>query len=255
MGRMEVKQKPKGNVARNKLMALFLSGAIALTFVGDGIHSSKLQNNDSNWAGIYAVTDPVNPKPVIKAIEASWTVVTPLNEQTSNKSSISQWIGIGGISKDGTLIQIGTVCDHEDDWIACGAFYELLPNLPKEYDVTVVPGSTINANIREIGRNLWQLQLTDKQDNVDIKEMVNYESSERSAEAILERPAFGDMKTHYTLLDFDVARFFNLRIGVSDSNKIYGMKTFRREIEKDGKEITESDLYQGNNVVIKYKRK
>ncbi len=139
-----------------------------------------------NWAGYIATNGPFS------GISASWTVPN-VNSNSNNINRLSAdatWVGIGGVNSN-DLIQTGTqdIVNSRGE-IRSSAFYELLPNnsvtIP---NFNVNPGDTIKANLKDIGNNLWTINISDTTTNQTFSTIVSYDSSQSSAEWIEEDPS------------------------------------------------------------------
>lgn len=133
-----------------------------------------------------------NPEPVVTGVNASWVVPAVTLSTTNSYSAI--WIGIGGeSSNDSTLIQCGTEQDYS---VLRGAeyyaWYELLP-APSYVisNITVSQGDHIQASIQLVNAtyNQWSLNITDTTKDESFQNTFNYNSSQLSAEWIVERPS------------------------------------------------------------------
>jgi hypothetical protein len=134
-----------------------------------------------NWSG-YAVTGTN-----ITRVTSSYIVPTVNNLPPGFTAN---WAGIGGYSSS-DLIQAGTGEDTLDGYYA---WYEILPDSETlltdctgDAACTVNPGDHMTIDINKVGANLWSVSLTDG-NNWSWQRNISYQSSESSAEWILEAP-------------------------------------------------------------------
>ena len=142
-----------------------------------------------NWGGYVAVSSFSSPQPVFNAINGSWIVQQAL--PSSGPTYSSQWVGIGGFN-DQTLIQTGTSSEYNTTLPGQPyyyAWYELIPALPVKLPYPVAPGDSISASVRLINSsNYWNITIRDSTQGWSNSVIVQYSSSQLSAEAIDERP-------------------------------------------------------------------
>jgi hypothetical protein len=137
-------------------------------------------NASHNWAGYVAESGTYS------AVNGSWVVPAPSPGATT--ASDAEWIGIGGMH-GADLIQAGTRARITTDGTATyEAWYELFPAPAVPVSMTVEPGDTMSASLKEVAANQWQITLTDLTTGARFETTQNYRSSESSAEWILEAP-------------------------------------------------------------------
>lgn len=184
--------KPKAKTkAKAKPSRLFIPAKAGETIPKHGGTATSL-----NWSG-YAVTPSSDD---VTAVTSSFTVPTagPLFPGFA-----ATWTGIGGYSGS-DLIQAGTTEDSEVGNLIAGggqyyAWYEILPASETEItsgctgdsSCTVTPGDKITVKIANVATNLWSVSLTDAGKWSWSKDIA-YDSSESSAEWILEAPTIGE---------------------------------------------------------------
>jgi hypothetical protein len=183
-------------------VSLALLELLLTTFLG----SREVQSVISlDWAGYTVMSDAANPQPEVIGVNASWTV--PRVGASSSDSFSAAWIGIGG-QLDKTLIQTGTEHDFVNGQEAYSVWYELLPN--NSITITtmnIYPGDVISASIslQSSFTNEWIIQIYDKTNGQGFSQNFVYNSSQLSAEWILERPTVNNQLT--TLADFGSVTF------------------------------------------------
>ena len=171
-----------------------------------------LATSNANWAGYAAVSNRTNPQPVVSAVYGSWLVQNTTN---ATYSLASQWVGIGGLGKafhDNSLIQIGTeYLPSNNIWNYVG-WYELLPELPVQIPrnmLTISANDIIFASIVKTNltkdNNTWKITLNDITTGHDFSKIVNYNSSQLSADWIEESGVVG--KHLVSLSNFKIAYF------------------------------------------------
>ena len=123
-------------------------------------------------------------------INGSWVVPTVATSSTNTYSAT--WIGIGGqFSNDSTLIQCGTEQDSSFGNMEYYAWYELLPNPAVTISSMVIsPGDQMQASIQLANgtSSQWIINITDMTTGKSFQTTVTYNSSQLSAEWIVERP-------------------------------------------------------------------
>ena len=171
-----------------------------------------LATSNANWAGYAAVSNRTNPQPVVSAVYGSWLVQNTTN---ATYSLASQWVGIGGLGKafhDNSLIQIGTeYLPSNNIWNYVG-WYEILPELPVQIPrnmLTISANDIIFASIVKTNltkdNNTWKITLNDITTGQDFSKIVNYNSSQLSADWIEESGVVG--KHLVSLSNFKIAYF------------------------------------------------
>lgn len=151
-----------------------------------------------NWAG-YAVT----PGSGITGVDSTFTVPSAAEVPPGFSAT---WAGIGGYSTS-DLIQAG-VSEEDPVTSTLGllgsqyyAWYEILPasetqitGCSGDANCTVTPGDTVTVDITNQGGNNWLVSLVDS-GHWSWSQVINYESSESSAEWIQEAPSLGGAQT------------------------------------------------------------
>jgi hypothetical protein len=140
------------------------------------------------WAGYVVSSDLLFQQPIVEGVNGSWVV--PRVSVSTNDTFSSAWIGIGG-QLDNTLIQCGTEHDSLGGQEVYSVWYELLPNNSVTVEsMTVSPGDVITASISLVNSsaNNWQIQIVDNTSGQSFRQVFAYNSSQLSAEWIVERP-------------------------------------------------------------------
>ncbi|MGA2524405.1 MAG: G1 family glutamic endopeptidase [Candidatus Bathyarchaeia archaeon] len=155
-----------------------------------------------NWAGYEVSSDLQNPQPVVTGVNASWVVPTVTTSVNNTYSAI--WIGVGGqFNNDTSLIQCGTEQDSRDGFARYYAWYEILPhnaiNIPA-YIITVSSGDQMQASIQLANGtiNQWVINVTDITTSNSFQTTVFYNSSQLTAEWIIERPTVDNVISQLT---------------------------------------------------------
>lgn len=103
------------------------------------------------------------------------------------------WVGIGGVAS-GDLIQVGT--DNivtPSGRVTTSAWYELLPDASIQITtMTIIPGDTISASVKETSTNQWLINIADISTGQSFSKTVTYASSRSSAEWIQEQPSYSN---------------------------------------------------------------
>jgi hypothetical protein len=166
------------------------SGAAGLRHVFVPAHPNQvlpLHNADTsslNWAG-YAVTGS-NITRVTSTYSVPKTKLAP-------PGFTANWTGIGGYTTT-DLIQAGTAEQTVGGYYA---WYEILPapetrltNCTGDAACTVAPGDVMSIDISNAGGDQWTVSLSDGS-KWSWNQTITYQSSESSAEWILEAPTVG----------------------------------------------------------------
>ena len=154
----------------------------------------------SHWSGYLVSLGVENRSEAVSSISASWMV--PEIKYSKNDTYSSVWIGVGGYGEK-TLIQTGTEQECKDGKIEYYAWYELLPAYIERINaLRIQPGDAIQASISLINENesTWLITLTDVTSGRHFEKTVTYNSSQMSAEWIIERPMVQNVIS--TLADF-----------------------------------------------------
>jgi hypothetical protein len=137
-----------------------------------------------NWAGY------ISTGGTYTTVSGTWKVPS-VAAGDDPVAADATWIGIGGDTSD-DLIQTGTENIVEDGQVAGSTFYEELPNTAETIPtVTVNPGDTVTASIKEVSSGEWTINIEDVTDGESYSNTVSYDSSESSAEWIEEAPSDG----------------------------------------------------------------
>jgi hypothetical protein len=142
------------------------------------------QHTSVNWSGYVATSGRFT------GVTGTWNVPQPRLTGMANGQGAT-WVGVGGaLGRD--LIQAGTqeVTDGRgraqfQSWI------ELLPQAPQPVPLAVVAGDSVTISIQEQGAGIgvWQIAMANNTSGDVFQTMVQYASSESSAEWIDEAPS------------------------------------------------------------------
>jgi hypothetical protein len=185
-------------------------------------HIRDAAGNSSNWAG-YAVETNLNAPTLgaVTMVTGTWTVPTVVAGGRSAAYSAT-WVGIDGfedqqleslfsgltsqekremILATQTVEQIGT----EQDWTGRTpqyyAWVEFYPENSMEIrGFPVNPGDSITASVSYLGKNQFQVQLTNNTQNKTYSATANFEADRYCAEWIVEAPS--GSTTELPLADF-----------------------------------------------------
>lgn len=138
----------------------------------------------SNWSG-YAVTKGAP----YTAVTGQWTV--PMVTRTKSNTYSAAWIGIGGFNT-ADLIQTGTESDFvngQPEYAAWWTTSDLGYVEQPIGTINVSAGDTIKASVVQNKDGTWTMTLTDG--GQTFSKNVGFDSSESSAEWIMEAPGIG----------------------------------------------------------------
>ncbi len=169
-----------------------------------------------DWAGYVVTSDSANPQPLVTGVSGSWVV--PEVSISQGDTYASAWIGIGG-QLDDTLIQTGTDQDSIGGAVTYFAWYELLPDDAVTITtVNVSAGDEIAASIAilDAATSEWSIELDNLSNGQGFNTTVVYDSSQLSAEWILERPEVGNAIS--SLADFGSITFTNSTVTIGSSS-------------------------------------
>ncbi len=219
---MEQKQKTKKSWKTNAIflialwmVLLILSLTILSPVVTPFLKNLQTQNISSpHWGGYAVVSDNFFPQPLVVAISASW--VTPTVSASEKDTFSAAWIGIGGLNEP-SLIQVGSQHDCVGGKIRYSLWYEMLPdNSITITDITLSPGDQISASISLVdsATNQWLIEIKDVTTNQRFSQHFFYNSSQRTAEWVMERPTVNDQTS--TLADYKNITFTDIKAKISD---------------------------------------
>jgi len=189
----------------------FIVGAVAVCYSVSLFLANSSQTVNppsfrvSQWSGYIVASDIQNRSATVSGVSASWTV--PEVKSSENNTFSGVWVGIGGYGED-TLIQTGTEQECIDGKFSYYAWYELLPDyIVRIPHLHVQAGDTITASISLINETMdtWSIEIADVTRGESFKKDVVYNSSQLSAEWVVERPKVNG--TISTLADFGNVTF------------------------------------------------
>ncbi len=140
-------------------------------------------NQSHNWSG-YAATGGT-----FTSVTGTWTVPTiPAN---GSRGVGATWVGIGGTSSR-DLIQAGTQeVTNGQGRVSYSAWTELLPAASENVPLTINPGDSITVTISQQSAGQWLIDMKNNTTGKTYSTTVQYNSSESSAEWIVEAPSSG----------------------------------------------------------------
>lgn len=174
------------------LMALTFT-AIAISY-GSFRESLNLLRKDSqktvtdtcyNWSGYTVESRRIENRPKIDGVSGSWVVQKAVPLPMKGSTDFSQWAGIGG-SSDTTLIQAGSESMYSHGKGSYTLWYELLPNFLVTVD-TIRQGDTVFTSIAaDSAKRAWEVRIEDISMHLVFRRSFRYNSSESSAEVVME---------------------------------------------------------------------
>jgi hypothetical protein len=115
-----------------------------------------------NWSGYAVETNITSPQAyAFTDVQATWIVPSLSPSASSNQNAYSStWIGLDGDSSK-TVEQIGIEQDYIKGVAVYYAWYEMYPKSLVKLDLVIQAGDTINAEVKYLGNNTYQLSLED----------------------------------------------------------------------------------------------
>lgn len=146
------------------------------------------QVTSTNWSG-YAIT---GAKGSATDAKASWIVPAIGGTCPSTDQFSSFWVGIDGYSSN-TVEQVGTDSDCQNGQPVYYAWFEFYPHPSFTIDsVPVSPGNTISAEVKQTGKGLFTVTLTNVSTGKSFSASAKIPSAaQASAEWIAEAPYSG----------------------------------------------------------------
>jgi hypothetical protein len=188
------------------LILLIASLTVLSSFITPFLKTLQTQTVIStDWAGYVVASDALAQRPVVVAVNGSWTI--PAVTVSFGDTFSAAWIGIGGQSEN-TLIQVGSEHDSIRGQPEYSLWYEMLPadsiTIP---DINVSAGDQITAFISLVNSNSndWEVSINDLTNGQSFKQTFTYNSSRLTAEWIVERPTVNNQLS--TLADFGSITF------------------------------------------------
>src|SRR5215468_8397265 len=157
-----------------------------------------------NWSGYAVETNLASPQAyAFTDVQATWVVpsVSPSASSNHNTAYSSTWIGLDGDSSSSkTVEQIGIEQDYINGKAVYYAWYEMYPKALVTLDLVIQPGDTINAEVKYLENNTYELSLHDGTQSFTI-DIVSAKPIRSSAEWIEESTG--------RLADFNTVMFTN----------------------------------------------
>jgi len=153
-----------------------------------------------NWSGYAVETNLASPQAnVFTDVQATWVVPSVIPSASNTYSST--WIGLDGDSKSSkTVEQIGIEQDYINGKAVYYAWYEMYPKALVTLDLVIQPGDTINAEVKYLENNTYELSLHDGTQSFTI-DIASAKPIRSSAEWIEESTG--------RLADFNTVTFTN----------------------------------------------
>lgn len=167
------------------------------------------------WSGYVVAPDFEKPDEQVVGVNASWRV--PGIGVFSTDAFSSTWIGIGG-RFDKTLIQAGTEHDSVNGQEYYSAWYELLPGQAVRIpDMDISAGDLITTSITLVNSdtNEWSIRINDVTNGRVFHQTFIYNSSQLSAEWIVESPSVEGQVT--ALANFGTITFTDAHAKIGDT--------------------------------------
>jgi hypothetical protein len=167
------------------------------------------------WSGYVVASELDKPYEQVVGVNASWRV--PRIRVVSTDAFSSTWIGIGG-RFDKTLIQAGTEHDSVNGQEYYSAWYELLPDQAVRIpDMSISAGDLITASITLVNSdtNEWSIKINDVTNGRGFHQTFIYNSSQLSAEWIVESPIVEGQIT--ALANFGTLLFTDAHAKIGDT--------------------------------------
>jgi hypothetical protein len=152
---------------------------------------SLRQGTSTNWAGYAVQTNLSAPQSgAVSDVKGSWVVPTLIC--TSTNTYASAWVGIDGYSS-ASVEQTGTEHECINGQPSYYAWYEMYPKRSFLIsNITIHAGDLINAEVKYLGNNKFNLILTDVTTNQQFSTTQKGGNAKRqSAEWIVEAPYSG----------------------------------------------------------------
>lgn len=209
----------------NKIIAVVTSVLIVamimstpLSAFADSVQSApriKLrEGTSSNWSGYASISNLSSPASnYVKNVQGSWTIPTLTCGTTTTYSSA--WIGIDGYS-DNSVEQIGTEQDCSNGAQQNYAWFEMYPHPSfKITGMTVHAGDVFDAKVVYVGKNKFQLSITDVTTGKSYANTFKANAQRSSAEWVVEAPYSGGV---LPLANFGTMTFTNAQFTNSSGN-------------------------------------
>jgi hypothetical protein len=181
-----------------------------------GSRLPRLRYTDSialNWAGYVVANSLDKPtKHTVTDVKGSWQVPAVASSGFDDSAS-AVWVGIDG-NTDNTVEQLGT----EQDWSSGApnyyAWFEMFPGPGFQIlDFPVSPGDQISAEVQYLGKNKFNLMITNMTQNVGFSIVKKRSAKCTSAEWIVEAPYYHKL---LRLADFGSVTFTGCSATVLD---------------------------------------
>lgn len=198
------------NVIVFGITALLSAGVVMPVYAASpaaGEHAPRIklkEGSSSNWSGYAVETNLINPQSnAVSDVKGSWAVPSVICSSSSANTYSAAWVGIDGDS-DNTVEQTGTEQDCANGSPRYYAWYEMYPRASHSIGIAVHPGDVIQAEVRYIGGNNFQLTLVDTTTSKTFSIIQKLNAHRQSAEWIMEAPSSGST---LPLADFGIIPF------------------------------------------------
>ncbi len=162
------------------------------------------EGTSTNWSGYATLTNLAHPQSnAVSDVKGSWVVPAVTCSATNTYSSA--WVGIDGYS-DNTVEQTGTEHDCIGGAPSYYAWYEMYPKFAFKVSLAVHAGDTINAEVKYISGNKFQLTLVNATTGRTFTTIQSARASRQSAEWVMEAPWSGGV---LPLANFGTVNFTN----------------------------------------------
>jgi Peptidase A4 family len=182
-----------------------------LSLVGRNAPSPSLETHASPiWAGLIETGGP------FRTVRGSWVV--PAASKVRETTSLAyMWIGLGGVSDDQPLLQVGIAAEtNTKKQVAYWPWYEVFPapvTRPHFLRYPVRTGDRVQASIFKVNGR-WQAKLRDVTQGWSFQLPVTYDvRAPRTAEWVEEDPTNARTNSLHTLMPVAPVTFTDISAG------------------------------------------
>jgi hypothetical protein len=143
---------------------------------------ASVTNSSSNWSG-YAASGGR-----FTSVTATWTVPTV---SATSSGADATWVGIGGLNSN-DLIQAGTQAMVDGSGtVEYSSWIETLPQSSRTAPLSVSAGDSVTVTLTQQSGNDWLIAMKNNTTKGTYSVIVQYSSSNSSAEWVQEAPSVG----------------------------------------------------------------
>jgi len=209
-----------------------------------GLLIAEASDLSYNWAGYVAKGGRYS------SAEATWVVPEVAGTQGPIRADAT-WVGIGGAVSD-DLIQVGTqALVTPQGEVYYQAWTETIPAPSEPLALDIEPGDRVRASVREVGRDVWRLEVENLSSGKAAGRTVVYDSSHSSAEWIEEMPTalYGSF---IPLNDFGTVRFSHAK--ATEFGVVRGIEELGAEplmmINRRGEVLAAASVLEDNGFAV-----